>query len=329
MPWVAAAIVGSAIIGGAMSNRAAKKAASGQTDAANAATQAQLEQYYQTREDQMPWLETGKEGVGRLSDLLGIKRPASTAQQIENDQRYKDILNAKIQQFDREHQARFGVGIWDGRTDAATRDKIIEGYKTDARQEFIGQYGDIDARAAREREQSPEFGSLLRDFTNADFVKDPGYEFRLAEGNKAIENAARARGVYMSPMTVKELLRYGQDYASNEFGNAYNRDMSNRTTKFNMLSGISGTGQTAANTVGNTGANMIGNVGQLMTGAANARGAAGIAGANAWNNGISNIGNFYQQQQNRNQQQQWMDRLFPQIYNSTGANSGNVNSLPW
>jgi hypothetical protein len=118
---------------------------------------------------------------------------------------------------------------------------------------------------------------------------DPGYQFRLDQGNKAIENAARARGMYYSPATVKELLRYGQDYSSGEYGNIYNR-----------LAGISGTGQTATTTGAGLGANYAGNVGNLLTGAANARGAAGIGAANAWGNAFSNIGNYFAQQQSLN-----------------------------
>lgn len=139
-------------------------------------------------------------------------------------------------------------------------------------------------------------GELFPNFKGDNLTSEPGYQFRLNEGQKAIENAARARGVYMSPVTVKELLRYGQDYASGEYQNAYNRDMANKTTKFNMLSGAAGTGQTAANALATTGQNTVNNIGQLMTSGANARGAAGIARANAWSNAASNISNRYQQQ---------------------------------
>jgi hypothetical protein len=132
--------------------------------------------------------------------------------------------------------------------------------------------------------------TLLRDFTGENLTSEPGYAFRLSEGEKAINRAARARGTSLSPMTVKELLRYGQDFASGEFQNAFNRDLSNRTTKYNMLSGTAGTGQTAANTIATTGANTANNVGNLITGGANARGAAGIAQGNAWGGALSNIG---------------------------------------
>lgn len=55
------------------------------------------------------------------------------------------------------------------------------------------------------------------------FQKDPGYQFRLDEGNKGINAAMAARGMGNSGAALKSLSRYGQDYASNEYQNAYNR----------------------------------------------------------------------------------------------------------
>lgn len=52
---------------------------------------------------------------------------------------------------------------------------------------------------------------------------DPGYAFRLSEGLKGVERSAAARGGLMSGATGKALTRYGQDYGSQEFSNAYNR----------------------------------------------------------------------------------------------------------
>lgn len=162
---------------------------------------------------------------------------------------------------------------------------------------------------------APDAGALMKNFTLADFEEDPGYQFRKGEGEKAIERAARARGTYMSPMTVKELLRYNSGIASDEFGNAYNRDSSNKTRAYNFLAGLSGTGQTANNTVGSlvssnasmgaANASNIGNIlmggassiGNALTGGANARGAAAIAGGNAFGSGIaSGLSNYNQSQ---------------------------------
>lgn len=53
--------------------------------------------------------------------------------------------------------------------------------------------------------------------------KDPGYQFRLAQGRRAIEQGAAARGNLLGGGTLKGLTRYGQELASQEYGNAYNR----------------------------------------------------------------------------------------------------------
>ena len=115
---------------------------------------------------------------------------------------------------------------------------------------------------------------------------DPGYQFRLGEGEQAIDRAASARGLNKSGATLKALTRFGQDYASGEYGNIYNR-----------LAGAASGGQQAATNVGQLGAGNAQNIGSLLTGAANARGAAGIGAANAWGGALSNIGNWYNQNQ--------------------------------
>jgi hypothetical protein len=147
-----------------------------------------------------------------------------------------------------------------------------------------------------------------RDFTVADFQKDPGYEFRMAEGMKALERSAAARGGLNSGGTLKALSRYGQDYASGEYQNAYNRFNSDRDRRFNRLSSLAGIGQTANSQVGNASANLgaagqgyANSAGGLMmgaansaaggiTGAANANAAGRIGSANAWGGALSGTG---------------------------------------
>lgn len=52
---------------------------------------------------------------------------------------------------------------------------------------------------------------------------DPGYQFRLNEGLKALQASAAARGVLNSGGTLKGIEDYGQNYASQEYGNVFNR----------------------------------------------------------------------------------------------------------
>lgn len=65
----AAAIVGSAVIGGVASHSASKRAASAQRAGYDAATAEQRRQYDQTRQDFAPWRQTGKDALGRLNAM--------------------------------------------------------------------------------------------------------------------------------------------------------------------------------------------------------------------------------------------------------------------
>lgn len=56
-----------------------------------------------------------------------------------------------------------------------------------------------------------------------DLQADPGYQFRLSEGLKALDRQAAARGGLISGSALKASQRYGQDMASQEYGQAYNR----------------------------------------------------------------------------------------------------------
>jgi hypothetical protein len=59
--------------------------------------------------------------------------------------------------------------------------------------------------------------------TAATEQNDPGYQFRMDQGNQALNRRAAANGSLLSGGTLKALARYNQDYASNEFQNVYNR----------------------------------------------------------------------------------------------------------
>lgn len=54
-------------------------------------------------------------------------------------------------------------------------------------------------------------------------ANDPGYQFRLSQGQKALEQSAAGRGVLRTGGTLKDILGYGQNFASQEYGNAFDR----------------------------------------------------------------------------------------------------------
>lgn len=129
-----------------------------------------------------------------------------------------------------------------------------------------------------------------RDFTANDFTKDPGYDFRMNEGQKAIERSAAARGGLQTGGTLKALTQYGQGFASNEYQNAYNRFNADRDRRFGRLSTLAGFGGSANASNASAGANYANNSGANTMGAADAAGAAGMAGANSWAHTLGGIG---------------------------------------
>jgi hypothetical protein len=126
------------------------------------------------------------------------------------------------------------------------------------------------------------------------FQADPGYAFRLKEGQQALDRSAAARGGLISGGALKAAQRYGQDMGSQEYMNAFNRYQTERAARLNPLQSLAGMSQTTANTLGTAGQNMASNVGEAYQGAANARASGYVGGANALTSGLGTYLNYSQ-----------------------------------
>lgn len=208
MSGIATAVVASAVIGGVVASDSSRRAANAQKDAANQASQTELQQYNQNREDMAPWREAGANALGQLT--------TGTAQG----------------------------------------------------------------------------GDFNRDFTLADFTKDPDYDFRQQQGQRGVEASAAARGGLLSGAALKGLTRYNQDYASGEFQNAYNRFNNDRTQRFNRLASVAGIGQTATRDVAQMGSQTASNVANNIIGAGNAQASSYVGQGNAISGAANTLGNF-------------------------------------
>ena len=135
-------------------------------------------------------------------------------------------------------------------------------------------------------------GDFNRDFTLADFTKDPGYDFRMQQGQQALDRSAAARGGALSGAAIKGQTRYGQDYASGEYQNAYNRFNNDRTQRFNRLASLAGVGQTATRDVAQQGAQVASNVANNTIGAGNAQASSYVGQGNAISGAAQTLGNF-------------------------------------
>jgi hypothetical protein len=89
-------------------------------------------------------------------------------------------------------------------------------------------------------------GELVRGFNMGDYQADPGYAFRLSEGQKGLDRQAAARGGLISGGALKAATRFGQEMGSQEYSNAYNRFRDTQGLRRNALAGVVGFAPTAA-----------------------------------------------------------------------------------
>lgn len=134
-------------------------------------------------------------------------------------------------------------------------------------------------------------------FGMSQFQADPGYAFRMSEGMKGLERSAAARGGLLSGGTLKGIQRFGQDMASQEYTNAFNRYQTERNARLNPLQSLAGVGQTTSQQLGAAGTQMANNVGETMGAAAQARASGYMGQTNALTGALGQYMNYNQQQQ--------------------------------
>lgn len=194
---IEAAIIGSAVVGGAMSSRAAKNAASAQQKSTEAGIASQERMLERQLAETAPFRELSLQQLNRLSEL-------------------------------------YGPG-----------------------------------------------GAYVKTPTMEELAIDPGFSFRMSEGEKALARMQAARGQYLGGGAIKAGTRFGQELASQEAQNAYARVMNQRAAVTNALLGIGGYGPAlAGQNVGAIGA-AGGNISNLQMAGGQARASGYLGQANA------------------------------------------------
>ncbi len=147
----------------------------------------------------------------------------------------------------------------------------------------------VNALAGYEAASAPTYTP----FGMAQFQADPGYQFRMAEGMKALERSAASRGILQSGGTLKDITRFGQDTASQEYQNAFTRYMMEqermRRERMDPLEYRIGLGQAAASGQAANVGSTAQNVGNLTASMGNIRSAGIMGQANAFTNTLGNI----------------------------------------
>ena len=281
---VAAAIVGAAVVGGGVSAISSGKAAKAQREAAQQAKETAESTFDKQAALQEPFRQAGLTAQDQIMQLLGLGTPPSAG-------------GATVDV--RQNPGAYGLR-------AVNIPAILGGEPTTVYTDAEGNFvPDIEQYAAQNPVAAPtpaagappsEFGSLARPFGTEQFQADPGYAFRQAEGMKALERSAAARGGLLSGGTLKGIQRFGQDLASQEYGNAFNRYQIERSARLNPLQSLMGSGQSAANVTTSAAGQMGQNVANSQLAAGQARASGYIGFGNAVNQGLGSIAGYYANQ---------------------------------
>lgn len=184
-------------------------------------------------------------------------------------------------------------------------------------------YGPYVSKGITSLNKLAEDPYFTRQFTNQDLnaTLAPGYEFRLQQGQKANLQANNATGGAVSGNALRSLQDYTQNFASGEYGTAFNQFQAQRTNIYNQLKGIADYGLTATQGQANA---MIGtgtNIANVSSALGNAQAASQIAQGNAYSNaiqGVSNAGAYYALN-NMNQPQSYQNAMNSSGFTPSGA----------
>ena len=91
-------------------------------------------------------------------------------------------------------------------------------------------------------------GDFNKTPTMADLQIDPGYAFRLQQGQTTLDRSAAARGGAISGEAIKDSVNFGQQSASQEYQNAFQRFQTSTQNRYANLSGVANRGIAAAGT---------------------------------------------------------------------------------
>lgn len=293
-------VVGS-IAGGLLGASGSKSAAKAQAAAADRATASQEKMFNKQVALQEPFRQAGLQANNQLMYLLGLTPNASSGTgAMTYEQARKQLLPQYTKTTTTGGQSPYAPGSYD------EVQALVSGWSTPQTSQTTTTIDSQGLESAIQRmmqanpgqqfdTSDPAFGSLMRRFSMEDFEADPGYEFRRTEGMRGVEGGAAARGGLLSGATLKATQKYGQELASQEYGNAYNRFTADQTNQYNRLAGLVNTGQGATNQLTNAAGQFGQSQANNIIGAGNAQ-ASGIMGStNALVGGLNQGLNYWNQ----------------------------------
>jgi hypothetical protein len=123
----------------------------------------------------------------------------------------------------------------------------------------------------------------------SDIYNDPGYQFAKEEGIEGVEGSAAARGGLYSGAALKELTNFNSGNANRFFNDAFSRNQTDTTNRFNRAMGTTGVGERATANMNTAGTHAADQTGKYDIGQGNSTSASYLASGeqnqNALNSG--------------------------------------------
>lgn len=283
--------VGSNLIGSKMKSDASKSAANTQSSSDAAAIAEQRRQFDSIKQLEAPFVGAGTNSVNQLQWLLGLGNPGTSqagpggAGAPANQTPAGEISSAGFYALHPE------LAVLSNPADKAKRSQMLTEWQN--QQAAANQATSTAAASTAGPYPGGDFGSLSKPFSAEDFKVDPGYEFALEQGQRALQRTQAANGQLQSGAAAKAMTDYSEGVANQQYGAAYDRYNTNQSNLYNRLMGLTNVGQSAASMQANAGQTMANNVSDLTTNSGNSQAAGQLGSSAAWQTGLSNIGNLF------------------------------------
>lgn len=167
------------------------------------------------------------------------------------------------------------------------------------------------------------YGSMASPLTSAEVMAEPGYQFGLQQGQKALDRQMAARGMRNSGAALVAASRYGTDYATTKYGDAFNRLQADRGNQFGRFATTAGLGQPGAVQAQQAGSSQASNA--LSLGDAYASNRINTQLAN--NNSSNQLTGWYANNQSGSGMPAWSSGGVTGTNDRTGLNTGNAFDL--
>lgn len=299
MSWVAAAVVGSSLVGGLIQGNAAENAAGQAAGAANNATNSQMQMFNTTNAQSAPWRQSGQNAL----NLIGVGFGTSPANGLTSSDLSTIASNPGMQQF--YSNTGTNPGQW---LNAANQQLSSGGYGNDRTSQLgtiqseLGNYGIGDVTSplanapATTNQGGIDQGQFTHQFNASDLQSNlaPNYQWQLGQGLGALQNSQAGTSGLVSGNAMRGLNDYAQNFAGNAYQNAFNNYNTQQANIFNRLSTIAGLGSASANNSANVGAQTGAGVANSTIAGGQAQAAGTIGMGNAISGGLNNAaGSWY------------------------------------